>query len=64
MMFSENQIAFMRSIGLDLDFSNLADDDYVRIEDVVGGIYTSEVQEYRQDATEVTLMCESILDTL
>lgn len=64
MMFSEKQIAFMRSIGLDLDFSNLADDDYVRIEDVVGGIYTAEVQEYKQGATEVTIMCESILDTL
>ena len=63
-MCSENEIAFVRSVGLDLDCSNPADDDYVGIEDVVGGIYTSEVQEYRQDATEVTLMCESILDTL
>ena len=64
MMFSEKQIAFMRSIGLDLDFSNLTDEDYVRIEDVVGGIYTSEVQEYKQGAAEVAFMCESILDTL
>ena len=61
-MFSPDQIQFIRSIGLNLDFSNLTDDDYMEIETKVGDVYTSEVEDYPDDVTPKILMCESILD--
>lgn len=63
-MFTEEQIAFMRSIGLELDFSSLSGEDYVQIEDRVGDVYTAEVQKHEEEATSVILMCESVLDRL
>ena len=41
-MFSQKQIEFMKSIGLDMNFLRLSDDDYCKIEDTVGDIYTEE----------------------
>jgi len=64
MMFSQQQIEFMKEVGLDFDFQNLSDEEYVQIEDVVGNIYTSELQAHEKETTETVLMCESILDRL
>ena len=36
-MFNEEEITYMKSIGLNFDFSNLSDDEYVKIEDTVKG---------------------------
>lgn len=62
-MFDKREIDFMRGIGLDLDFSFLSDDDLVRIEEVVGDIYTQEAQKTNA-STETILVSESILDKL
>ncbi|ANU42196.1 hypothetical protein ADH75_02945 [Flavonifractor plautii] len=64
MMFSQKQVEFMKSIGLDMDFLRLSDDDYCKIEDTVGDIYTEEAQEHPDEVTEKILICESILDML
>lgn len=63
-MFTKEQIAFMRSIGLELDFSRLSSDDYVQIEETVGDVYTAEAQEHEKEATANMLLCEAILDRL
>ncbi|MCI8623761.1 MAG: hypothetical protein HFG26_08875 [Provencibacterium sp.] len=63
-MFTKEQIAFMKSIGLNLDFSHLSEADYVQIEDAVGDRYTAEVQEHESKITPVILLCEGILDKL
>lgn len=54
----------MKDMGLQMDFSRLSDEDYCRIEDTVGDLYTQEAQEYPNEATDTILMCESILDRL
>lgn len=64
MKFSQKQMDFMKSIGLDMDFLKLSDDDYCKIEDTVGDVYTEEAQEHPDEATEKILLCESILDML
>lgn len=63
-MFTKEQIAFMESIGLNLDFSRLSEADYVQIEDAVGDRYTAEVQEHESGMTRAILLCEAILDKL
>ena len=64
MMFLSEQIKFMKSLGLNMDFSKLSDDDYCKIEDTVGDTYTEEVQNHPNEVTDKILMCESILDKL
>ena len=63
-MFSSEQIAFMKSLGLQLDFSQLSDDDYCEIEDIVGDAYTAEAQAHPDKVTDKILLCESILNKL
>ena len=63
-MFTKEQVAFMKSIGLNLNFSRLSEADYVQIEDAVGDRYTEEVQENESEITPVILLCEAILDKL
>ena len=63
-MFLPEQIAFMKRLGLDMDFDNLSDDDYCWIEEVVGDAYTDEAQAHPDEATDSIRMCESILDRL
>lgn len=35
-MFTEKQIAYMKSIGLNLNFNHLSGDDWIKIEDTIG----------------------------
>lgn len=63
-MFTQEQIHFMESLGLLLDFSNLSDEDYVRIEDTVGDAYTAEVENHKSEVTHVISLCEEILNKL
>ena len=59
-MFTPEQIAFMKSIGLDLDFDNPDDDSWVEIEDRVGDMLV-----YYGEYNKVgSLMCESIFDKI
>lgn len=63
-MFSEKQIAFMQSIGLNLDFDHLKDEDYIKIEDTVAEKLQVSGFDKQYEATETGKMCESILDQL
>lgn len=66
MIFNREQIKFMQSLGLNFDYDNLSDDDYIMIEDVVGDKYTFDGVDWDNDyiPNEIGLMCESILDML
>lgn len=63
-MFSDEQIEYMQGLGLNFDFSNLSDDEWIAIEDTVGDrlVYAGLDKDYNPNQEGV--MCESILDML
>lgn len=63
-MFDKKQIAFMQSIGLNLDFDHLKEDDYNKIEDAVAEKLQISGFDKEYNVTETGKMCESILDQL
>lgn len=64
-MFNKEQIAFMRKIGLSIDFSkSLSDDDYEKIEDKVSDYLQMHGFDKNYKPNEKGLMCETILDLL
>lgn len=62
--FSDEQIDFMRDIGIELDFNNLTDDDYVKIEEKVGDKLQISGFDKNCKVTKIGKMCESILDMM
>ena len=65
MKFSENQIEFMKKIGISIDFSkNLSDSDYELIEEKVSDHLQKKGFDAEYEPTEEGKMCESILDML
>ena len=54
----------MKSIGIDVDFSNLSDDDLVLIEEKVADKYEVSGLDKDYNPTETGKMCESILDMM
>ena len=64
MKFDEEQIEFMKKIGIDVDFDNLSDDDFVFIEENVANEYEIRGLDQDYNPTETGKMCESILDIL
>lgn len=63
-MFTPQEIAFMRSLGLDFDFGNLSDDEWVQIEDTVGDRLVLAELDKQYNPTPIGKMCEAILDKL
>lgn len=63
-VFTEKEKSFMRECGLNLDFDNLSDDDYVEIEEVIGNKLTLECLDDNYNPNEDGLLCEEILDKL
>ncbi len=63
-MFNENQISFMKSIGIDIDFTQLSDADMILIEDKVAYELETKGFDKNYEPTETAIMCESILDLL
>lgn len=63
-MFDEKQIEYMKSIGLNMDFDNLTDDDLVKIEDVVSDRLRVVGFDENDKITTEGKLCESILDEL
>lgn len=63
-MFNSEQVDFMRSIGLDLDFKNLTDDDLIEVEDAVSKKFQTSGLDDKNGVTEAGKKCESILDLL
>ncbi len=64
-MFTDKQIDFMRSIGLNFNFSNLSEDDYFTIEDHLGEwLQLHGIDETGEDVNEIGRMCVSVLNAL
>lgn len=64
-MFNKAQKEFINRYVQGIDFSKeLTDDDYIKIEDIIGDLYTEEAQKNPQVASDLAKMCESILDVL
>ncbi len=64
MLFTNEQIQYMRSIGLNYDFDNLTADEWINIEDVIGDKLTLECLDENYKPNEEGMMCYSILDRL
>lgn len=64
MKFSDEQINFMRDIGIEADFNNLTDDDYIEIEEIIGANLQTRGFDKNYKATEIGEICESILDVM
>lgn len=63
-LFEPEQIEYMRSLGLDLDFDNPTDDDIIRIEEIVADRLMTCGFDLEYEPTEEGKMCESILDRI
>lgn len=63
-MFTEKQIAFIQSLGLEVDFNNLSDDSLIQIEESVANELQQSGFDVGDNITDVGKMCESILDEL
>lgn len=64
MKFTDEQIAFIKEIGIDVDFDNLSDADLDAIEEAVTDEYQIRGLGKDYEPTETGLMCESILDIM
>lgn len=65
-MFNAKEIALMKSIGLDIDFNNLSEDDdyWVEIEEKVGEYLTLQCLGDDYTPNESGIICETILDKI
>lgn len=65
-MFNAEEIALMKSIGLDGDFNNLSEDDdyWAEIEEKVGEYLTLHCLGDEYIPNESGIICESILDKI
>jgi len=62
---NKQQIAFLKKIGVTLDFSNkLSDDEIADLEDRVAEYLELHGFDEEYNPTEEGLICESILDTI
>lgn len=60
-MYTAEEIAFMQSIGLELNFENLSGDDYILIEDTVGDWLVLHELDEDYNPSPIGEMCEDIL---
>lgn len=64
MVFTEEEIALMRRIGLNFDFDNLSDDEWIELEDTVGDYLTLQCLDEDYEPNAEGLICEDILGKL
>jgi hypothetical protein len=63
-IYSKEQIEYMKSIGLDFDYSNMTDENWCKIENTVGNKLTLECLDENDNPNKEGLFCYSILDLL
>lgn len=63
-MFTDKQVAYMKSIGLFVNFEHPTDDEWVLIEDKIGDRLTGQELDADYNPTPNGVICESILDLL
>lgn len=64
MKLTNKEIEFLISLGLNLDFEKLLDEDFVTIEEIVGEKLQTSGFDKNYKLTPIGIMCESILDKL
>lgn len=67
MLFTKQEIALMRKIGLDLDFEHpdvLSSDDWIHISDIVEDRYVLHELDENYEPTPDGVICEDILEKL
>ncbi len=62
--FSEEQIVYMKSLGLNFNFDRLTSDEWVAIEETVGDRLCQSGFDKDYNINSDGVMCESILDKL
>lgn len=63
-MFTDEQIKYMQSLGLGFDYSNLSDDNLLKIEDVVSDRLLTHCLDENYEPSPEGRMCEDILYAL
>jgi hypothetical protein len=65
-MFSDEEIALMRSIGLDCDFNNLSEEDdyWADIEEKVGEFLTLKCLDKNYEPDDNGIVCKTILNKI
>lgn len=65
-MFSVEEIALMKSLGLDSDFNDLSEDDeyWADIEERVGNFLTLKCLDEHYEPDDKGVICESILNKI
>lgn len=63
-MFTQQEINFMKGLGLDFQFSNLSDNEWIEIEDKVGDQLVLCELDKDYKPTPAGKICESILSKL
>lgn len=61
-MFSKEQINLMKEIGINANFDNPSDDEWIEIEDKVGDWLCLQCLDEDYYPNEQGIICESILD--
>lgn len=60
-MFTPEEIAFMRGLGLDYNFDDLSDDEWIGIEETIGDTLLLSGLDINYNPNAIGLMCEEIL---
>ena len=63
-IFNEDEKNLIRESGIKFDLDNPTDDELFLIEDKIGVLYSSEVQDYPDRCTDKMFLCMSIIDKI
>jgi hypothetical protein len=63
-IYSKEQIDYIKSIGFEVDFTDMSDDDWCNLEETVGDKLVLECLDENYCPNEEGIMCKSILDLL
>jgi hypothetical protein len=63
-MFTKKELSLMRRLGLNFDFDNLSDDEWVELEDTVGDYLCLSCFDKDYNIKPEGVICEAILDKL
>ncbi len=64
MIFTSEEISLMKSIGLGINFSEPSDDDWVRVEEVIGNELMISGFDENYEPNDIGITCENIIDKI
>ena len=62
--FTNEEVSFMNNLGINYDFNNLTDDEWVELEDIVATKLETEGLNELYEPNRIGLICEEILSKL